>query len=105
MCEITEKSRMTRFSLPFGFFCTLTTDGERVKKGKLYTDIGPLQSGLTIQFHTHLPEGFPTYALEYTCNDFMRGTLPFVENSYNQILEQFMYKEHTFKSILYYLFK
>lgn len=77
----------------------------KVTKGKLYMNCGCLRNGFTFQFNTYLVEGIPQYMLEYQSNDFTKGVLYFAENGKNGIVEELIYKKHTLRSVLYYLFK
>lgn len=71
----------------------------------MLVDCGKLRNGFSFQFNTYLVEGIPQYMIEYKSNDFTKGKLFFIENGKNGIIGELIYKKHTFRSILYYLFK
>lgn len=85
--------------------CSFSQERKKVKKGKLYMKCGSLRNGFTFQFNTYLSECIPTFMLEYQSNDFTKGKLLFAENGKNGIIEEQIYKTHTFRSILFYFFK
>ena len=85
--------------------CVFDAETGSVKKGKRICACGQLRNGFTFKFNTYLVEGIPMYMLEYTSNDYTKGQLFFQENGKNGVVDTVVYRTHTCKSVLYYLFK
>ena len=49
--------------------------------------------------------GIPQYSLEFERNDYMKGYMYLQYNGKNGVEEEMLKFKHTFKSIIYYLFR
>ncbi len=85
--------------------CEFNAETGKVSKGDKVCDCGQLGNGFTFKFNAYFVEVIPEFMIEYQANDFTKGRLLFSENLYNGVLGQNTYRMHTFKSVLYYLFK
>ena len=58
-----------------------------------------------LRIDTTITCGIPNYILEFERCDYMNGELILQENGKNGIEEELLIFKHTFRSILYYLFR
>lgn len=75
------------------------------KKVCKYTRKKLLNSGHSLMITAYFAECIPNYIIEFERSDFIVGTLELVDNGKNGVQEELIKCKHTWKSILYYIFK
>lgn len=77
----------------------------RVLTRKLIYNLPFLQIGQSVAIHFDMPEIFPMYAVEYNTADYRLVKFELHDNLKNGIVSELVYPTHTWKSILYFLFR
>ena len=74
------------------------------KKEKIY-ECNNIYNGHAIRVDAELAETFPRYTIEFKRSDYMIGKLNLSGNFKNGVQEEFLKYNHTFMSVIYYLFR
>ena len=61
--------------------------------------------GQSVVLYTFLPEAIARYDIEYHLADYRKVTFPIVDNMKSGVISEYIIPHHTFKSVLYYLFR
>ena len=64
-----------------------------------------LNIGQSLEFRLTIPDVLTKYELEYIASDFRKVSVRLIENAKNGVVSQSARVRHTFKSVLYYMFK
>ncbi|PGW18770.1 hypothetical protein COD90_07235 [Bacillus cereus] len=92
-------------SQPLRYIKIYNYDVEKMDKGELIKEIGPIRHGHSIKINTYLTCGIPNFVLEYQRFDFVIGRLELSENGKSGILTENLLINHTFRSYIYYIVK
>ncbi|MEJ9255706.1 hypothetical protein [Bacillus wiedmannii] len=92
-------------SQPLRYIKIYNYDVEKMDKGELVKEIGPIRHGHSIKINTYLTCGIPNFVLEYQRFDFVIGRLELSENGKSGILTENLLINHTFRSYIYYIVK
>ncbi len=79
-----------------------TNNLEKVKELERFEKI---MNNTSLRIDTILTCGIPLYMIEFERSDFIKGTLVLQSNGKNGIQEEMLKFHHTWKSVIYYLFK
>lgn len=102
VCIITSKNGIWNLNI----YENIYDDGyNRVLTRKLVHNIPFLQIGQSVAIHFDMPEIFPMYAVEYNTADYRLVKFELHDNLKNGIVSELVYPTHTWKSILYFLFR
>lgn len=77
----------------------------KLEKVKELHRFNKILNNTSIKIETILTCGIPQYILEFERTDFIKGTLVLQSNGKNAVEEELLEFHHTWKSIIYYLFK
>ena len=78
---------------------------ENLKKVKELKKFEKIMNNTSIRIDTVLTCGIPLYIIEFERSDFIKGTLILQSNGKNGIQEEMLTFHHTWKSVIYYLFR
>lgn len=85
--------------------CNYNEEKNILKKTKKIYNSERIYNDHALRINTIITCGIPNYILEFERCDYMKGELILQENGKNGIEEELLVFKHTFKSILYYLFR
>ena len=85
--------------------CEYNEKNNKLEKTKKLCDIGRIYNDNSIRIDTILSCGITRYIIEFERCDYMKVKLISVYNGKNGIQEELLEFKHTFKSIIYYLFR
>ena len=78
---------------------------KNLKKVKELKKFEKIMNNTSIRIDTVLTCGIPLYIIEFERSDFIKGTLILQSNGKNGIQEEMLTFHHTWKSVIYYLFR
>ncbi len=85
--------------------CKYNESNNKLEKTKTLYSIGKVYNDNSIRIDTILSCGIPRYIIEFERSDYMKGRLISQCNGKNGVQEEMLEFSHTFKSIIYYLFR
>ncbi|MCK0473032.1 hypothetical protein [Halalkalibacter sp. APA_J-10(15)] len=101
--ELTNEKIYITPSQPLRYLKIYDFDINKLKKGKLIANLGPIMNGHTIQLNSYITGGMPNFVVEYQRFDFVLGNLDLVENGKSGVLGENLRINHTFRSFIYYM--
>lgn len=85
--------------------CKYNEKSNNLEKSKELKKFGKIMNNTSIRINTMRTCGIPRYIVEFERSDFIKGTLVLQINGKNGIQEEMLKFHHTWKSVIYYLFK
>ncbi len=85
--------------------CKYNEKNNNLEKVKELEKFKKIMNNTSIRIDTILRCGIPLYMIEFERSDFIKGTLVLQSNGKNGIQEEMLKFHHTWKSVIYYLFR
>lgn len=85
--------------------CDINRKNGNIKKTKKLYETNRIYNDTSFRLDTIILCAIPKYLIEFERSDYMRGVLNLTTNGKNGVQEEMLRFSHTFKSIIYYLFK
>ena len=85
--------------------CKYNEKNKNLKKVKELKKFEKIMNNTSIRIDTILACGIPLYIIDFERSDFIKGTLILQSNGKNGIQEEMLTFHHTWKSVIYYLFR
>ena len=85
--------------------CKYDEKNNKLEKVKELEKFEKIMNNTSIKIDTMLTCGNPLYMIEFERSDFIKGTLVLQSNGKNGIQEEILKFHHTWKSVIYYLFR
>lgn len=85
--------------------CKYNEKNNNLKKVKELKKFEKIMNNTSIRIDTVLTCGIPLYIIEFERSDFIKGTLIMQSNGKNGIQDEMLTFHHTWKSVIYYLFR
>ena len=85
--------------------CKYNEKNNNLEKIKELERFEKIMNNTSLKIDTILTCGIPLYMIEFERSDFIKGTLVLQSNGKNGIQEEMLKFHHTWKSVIYYLFK
>lgn len=85
--------------------CKYNEKNNNLEKVKELERFEKIMNNTSIKIDTILTCGIPLYKIEFERSDFIKGTLVLQSNGKNGIQEEMLKFHHTWKSVIYYLFR
>ena len=85
--------------------CKYNEKNDKLEKVKELEKFEKIMNNTSIRIDTILTCGIPLYMIEFERSDFIKGTLVLQSNGKNGIQEEMLKFHHTWKSVIYYLFR
>lgn len=85
--------------------CKFNEKTNKLEKGKELERFKNILNDTSVRIDTIISCGIPSYMIEFERTDFTRGILALYCNNKNGVQEELIESHHTWKSVIYYLFR
>ena len=85
--------------------CRYNEKNKKIEKTRKLERFNNIRNYTSVKINTVLPCGMPVYLIEFERSDYIKGILVLQSNGKNGIQEETIKYHHTWKSIIYYLFR
>lgn len=85
--------------------CKYNERNKKLEKIKELEKFNKIRNNTSVKINTILPCGIPLYLIEFERSDYIKGIIVLQSNGKNGIQEEMIQYHHTWKSVIYYLFR